>query len=279
MTATNKLLENRKALMNMVRRIAIEAGNLTLDYFEDAGMQGVDSKADGSPVTLADKEAEDLISVALEKILPNVLMVGEETHQVRDLSNLSEQDYFWLVDPLDGTKEFISGSGEYTVNIALIHKCEPVMGVVYAPVPGDLFAGFIDPDGHKEALIWREDTDKEKPIHVRTPPSKGITVIASKNHGSASELDKFLEGFKVAKTMKKGSSLKICMIAAGKADLYPRHGPTCEWDTAAGHAVLSAAGGDITDFDGKPLRYGGSDPKFLNPYFVASGFDWSIEPE
>lgn len=273
---THKLLKNRKALMNIVRRIAVGAGNITLEYFEDPEAQDVDSKNDGSPVTIADKKAEDYISRGLKEVLPEVLMVGEETYQDTDLSSLSQEEYFWLVDPLDGTKEFISGSGEYTVNIALIHRGSPVMGVVYAPVTGTLYAGFIEEDGHREALIWREDDDKEKPIYVRQPPARGLIVISSKSHGSASELDKFLEDFKIDKTMKKGSSLKICMIAAGKADLYPRHGPTCEWDTAAGHAVLLAAGGDITDFQGLSLKYGTANPKFLNPYFVAAGFDWTV---
>lgn len=269
-----KLLQNRKALMNMVRRIALQAGEITLKHFDDAGYHGADVKGDGSPVTIADQEAEEYIEAELKKILPDVLMVGEESAQERTRPDLSKHEYFWLVDPLDGTKEFISGSGEYTVNIALIHNRQPVMGVVFAPVPGELYAGYTDPSGEAEAIIWKEDSDKEKNITVRPAPERGLTVIASKSHGSASDLEKFLEGFKVEKTMKKGSSLKICMIAAGKADLYPRHGPTCEWDTAAGHAVLRGAGGEITDFDGKPLLYGGDDPKFLNPYFVAAGFDW-----
>lgn len=274
MSDNSKFLKNRKAIMNMVRRVALAAGEITLKHFDDAGYHGADVKGDGSPVTAADQEAEIYIEAELKKMLPGILMVGEESAQERKRPDLSKHEYFWLVDPLDGTKEFISGSGEYTVNIALIHNGQPVMGVVFAPVPGELYAGFIDEDGYGEALVWKEDSDKEKPIEVRPPPQKGITVIGSKSHGSASEMEKFLEGFKVEKTMKKGSSLKICMIAAGKADLYPRHGPTCEWDTAAGHAVLRAAGGEITEFDGKPLVYGGSDPKFLNPYFVAAGFNW-----
>lgn len=273
---SEKLLTNRKALMNMVRRIAVEAGNITLKHFDDAGYQGADAKADGSPVTLADQEAEAYIEPELKKILPGIIMVGEESANERARPDLSRHEYFWLVDPLDGTKEFISGSGEYTVNIALIHNRQPVLGVVYAPVPGDLYAGYTDPDGTSGALLWKEDSNIEKPIHVRTPPAKGLRVVASKNHGSGSKLDQFLNEFKIEKLVKKGSSLKICVIAAGKADLYPRFGLTCEWDTAAGHAVLKAAGGNITKTDGSEFLYGGDDPKFLNPEFIAAGFDWSL---
>ncbi|MFP4314175.1 MAG: 3'(2'),5'-bisphosphate nucleotidase CysQ [Alphaproteobacteria bacterium] len=279
--ASHKLLQNRKALMNMVRRIAVEAGNLTLDYFENDLAMQADMKTDGSPVTLADKKAEAYITEKLKDLVPGILLVGEETYHKNDLSSLPEAEYFWLVDPLDGTKEFVSGSGEYTVNIALIHRGNPVIGVVYAPVKGELYCGYHEEDGEGDAIFWREDDNKEKPISVRRPPEKGLIVIASKNHGDQQQLEEFLQGFKVQKTMKKGSSLKICMIAAGKADLYPRHGPTCEWDTAAAHGVLLAAGGQVTDFEGKPLKYGlrydGPDTKFLNPFFVAAGFDWVME--
>lgn len=273
----SKLLTNRKALMNMVRRIAIEAGNITLKHFDDAGYHGADAKADGSPVTKADREAEAYIEPELKKILPEIIMVGEESALSRIRPDLSQHEYFWLVDPLDGTTEFISGSGEYTVNIALIHNRKPVLGVIYAPVPGEMYAGYINPDGESEALIWKEDSGIEKSIHVRTPPNRGLIVVASKNHGDKGRLDKFLEDFKIEKLIKKGSSLKICSIAAGKADLYARFGLTCEWDTAAGHAILRAAGGDILKTDGSELLYGGDDPKFLNPEFIASGFDWRTE--
>ena len=271
---SEKLLTNRKALMNMIRRIAVEAGNITLKHFDDAGYQGADTKADGSPVTLADQEAEAYIEAQLKKILPNILMIGEETASERKRADLSAHEYFWLVDPLDGTKEFISGSGEYTVNIALIHNRQPVMGVVYTPVLGNLYAGYTDPDGSTGTVLWKEDSGVEKPLRVRTPPEKGLRVVASKNHGDREELNNFLSGFKVEKLIKKGSSLKICAIAAGKADLYPRFGPTCEWDTAAGHAVLKAAGGIITTTEGSELIYGGDDPKFLNPEFIAANFEW-----
>lgn len=262
---TAKIFEHPKALCNQVRRIALEAGEITLDYFDDAGYQGADAKADGSPVTLADQKAEELIEKALNEIDASIPVVGEEAVAEGHRPDLSGEDYFWLVDPLDGTKEFISGSGDYTVNIALIKSGEPVLGVVYAPAKGELYAGH----GEGTALKWNEDEDREKEIRARSYPAKGITVASSRSHGNDERLEDFLSNFKVEKIVKRGSSLKICAIAAGKADLYPRFGPTCEWDTAAGDAVLRAAGGLITTIDGSPLKYGGRDPKFLNPEFIA----------
>lgn len=267
---SSKLLLHRAALCNTVRRIALEAGEITLEYFDEAGYDGADSKADGSPVTLADQEAEKLIQKRLEDMLPGIPMIGEEASAAGHKPDLTGHDYFWLVDPLDGTKEFISGSGDYTVNIALIHKGAPVLGVVFAPAVGELYAGYTEESGNTKAIRWLEETGSEKDIRVRRPPREGLTVVASKSHGSSQRLDQYLNDYKVEKLVKRGSSLKICIIAAGKADLYPRFGPTSEWDTAAGDAVLRAAGGIIVDLQGKPLTYGGADPKFLNPEFIAA---------
>ncbi len=267
---SSKLLLHRAALCNTVRRIALEAGEITLEYFDEAGYDGADSKADGSPVTLADQEAEKLIQKRLEDMLPGIPMIGEEASAAGHKPDLTGHDYFWLVDPLDGTKEFISGSGDYTVNIALIHKGAPVLGVVFAPAVGELYAGYTEESGNTKAIRWLEETGSEKDIRVRRPPREGLTVVASKSHGSSQRLDQYLNDYKVEKLVKRGSSLKICIIAAGKADLYPRFGPTSEWDTAAGDAVLRAAGGVIVDLQGEPLTYGGADPKFLNPEFIAA---------
>lgn len=267
----SKILQHLPALCNQVRRIAVEAGNMTLQYFDESGYQGGDIKSDGSPVTIADKIAEDFIIAALKKSTPELMIIGEEASADDRINNikrpdLRELDYFWLVDPLDGTKEFISGSGDYTVNIALIHKHKPVLGVVYAPVYGELYAAC----GEGTAIKWMEETDKEKPIFVRDPPEKGLTIISSKSHGKGEKLDRFLENYKISKQISRGSSLKMCLIAAGKADLYARFGSTCEWDTAAAHAVLNAAGGIITDTQGNELQYGlGINEKFLNPEFIA----------
>lgn len=260
-----KLLNHPEAVCNIMRRIAMEAGEITLKYFDDTGFDNASQKGDGSPVTIADQEAEAHIEKALKDALPSVAFVGEEAYEENRADDISDAEYFWMVDALDGTKEFISGSGEYTVNIALIKNGEPIIGVVYVPVLGELFAGHHE----GKAIRYLEDSDNEKDIYVRKPPSGGLTVVASKNHSNQDRLDEFLQPYKVAKTLKRGSSLKICSIAYGKADLYPRLGPTCEWDIAAGDAVLRAAGGVITDLAGNPIQYGKADGRFRNPEFVA----------
>ena len=261
----SKILQHLPALCNQIRRIAIEAGNLTLDYFDESGFDDAQKKDDGSPVTLADQKAEELIEKALKDITPEVIIVGEEAAADGYRPDLGAEEYFWLVDPLDGTKEFISGSGDYTVNIALVHNKQPVLGVVYAPVHGELYAAC----GEGTAIRWMEDSGKEKPVFVRDMPNEGLTIVSSKSHGKGDRLDAFLSNYKVRKQIQRGSSLKICSIAAGKADMYPRFGLTCEWDTAAAHAVLRSAGGVITDINNVELTYGGGDPKFLNPEFIA----------
>jgi 3'(2'), 5'-bisphosphate nucleotidase len=171
-------------------------------------------------------------------------------------------DWFWLVDPLDGTKEFISRNGEFTVNVALVHRGEPVLGAVFAPALGRMFAGVAGQGA------WLEDAQGRRAIHCRQVPEAGLTVVASRSHGDAAALDAFLAGRKVAALANAGSSLKLCLVAAGEADLYPRLGRTMEWDIAAGHAVLAAAGGAVRTLDGSPLRYG--KPGFDNPHFAAS---------
>lgn len=261
----SRILEHPAALTNQIRRIAYQAGEITLDYFDDSGLIDSTAKSDGSPVTIADQQAEDYIISELTKITPDIPIIGEECFAAGHRPDLSTSEYYWLVDALDGTKEFISGSGEYTVNIALIHNGDPIIGVVYAPFLGELYAGNPETGAIRQLV----DDKSERRIETRPIPSKGITVVSSKSHGSAEKLNEFLEQFKVEKIIKKGSSLKICAIAAGKADLYPRFGPTCEWDTAAGDAVLRAAGGGLTDTEGLPLRYTAQDPKLLNPEFIA----------
>lgn len=275
---SQKLVSNLGALTNMVRRIALEAGEITVRYHDDGGYgavdMGVSEKGDGSLVTLADKEAEKFISDALADITPDIPMIGEEmvAGDGVDLSKVG--DYFWLVDPIDGTKEFVRGGYDFTVNIALIHNQKPVLGVVFAPMHGALYAGY---EGGK-AIRWLEESGKEKEIRVRPEPRGGLTVLAGSGTASGAPYNSagwaFLEQFKVNKILRHSSSLKMCFIAAGKADMYPRMGPTCLWDTAAVHAVMNAAGGFITDTKGNNLRYDPRAPKLLNPHFVASSFDW-----
>ncbi len=239
--------------------IARQAGEVVMAiYASDFEVRG---KADASPVTLADERAEAVIVAALRELAPGVPIVAEEAVAAGQVPQSAAR--FWLVDPLDGTKEFISRNGEFTVNIALVEDGTPVLGVVLAPAIGRLFAGRV---GHG---AWVEEGGGRCPIRCRQVPPEGLTVVASRSHGDAAALDAFLGGRPVAALRNAGSSLKLCLVAAGEADLYPRLGRTMEWDIAAGHAVLAAAGGRVTDLDGAPLRYG--KPGFDNPHFVASG--------
>lgn len=263
------MLDHPAALCNTVRRIAVEAGELTLDYFEPGARLDLVQKPDGSPVTAADRLAEALIEKALSDITPGVPFVGEEAVSEGRIPDLGGAPCFWLVDPLDGTSDFIAGSPDYTVNIALIRDGIPTLGVIYAPAHGTLYAAY----GPDSAIRWREETDTERPIRVRPAPASGLTVLSSRAHANGPRLDDFLRNIKVAKILRSSSSLKICTIAAGKADLYPRFGPTCEWDTAAGEAILRAAGGKIFGLDGAMLVYGKYKSGFLNPSFLACSAD------
>ena len=218
-------------------------------------------KGDASPVTEADHRAEAIMLPALKALLPGVPVVAEEEVAAGHIPVVAER--FWLVDPLDGTKEFISHHGEFTVNVALIASGVPVLGVVLAPALGRLFAG-VQGWG-----AFVEDTQGRRSIRCRPTPEEGLTVVASRSHGDVGALDAFLHGRKVAAVKRAGSSLKLCLVAAGEADAYPRLGRTMEWDTAAGHAVLLAAGGQIMDLAGDALYYG--KPGFDNPHFVAQG--------
>jgi 3'(2'), 5'-bisphosphate nucleotidase len=246
-------------LLAAVERIARQAGELIMAvYGTDFSVRGKD---DASPVTEADEKAEGLIVPALQELAPEVPVVAEEAVAAGRVPTVGA--WFWLVDPLDGTKEFISRNGEFTVNIALVHDGLPVLGVVYAPALERLFAGV------RGQGAWVEDTAGRREIRCRAVPEEGLTVVASRSHGDAAALDAFLAGRKVAALASAGSSLKLCLVAAAEADLYPRLGRTMEWDIAAGHALLLAAGGSVKDLHGAPLRYG--KPGFDNPHFVAAG--------
>lgn len=269
----DKLLSHLPALCNQIRRVAMEAGELTLEHFEESGFQGAMEKNDGSPVTIADQQAEALIVKHLQDITPNTPIIGEELFARGEAPDISDNEYFWLVDALDGTKEFISGSGDYTVNIALIKGDQPLLGVIYVPFHGELYAGY-----ENIALRWNDESEKDKDIRTRSMPRDGLTIMASKSHGLGDKMNTFLDGFKVKKRMSRGSSLKMCMIAAGKADMYPRFGLTCEWDIAAADAILRAAGGMITTMDKKPMTYRKDMKTLLNPEFIAwSGDLYNIE--
>lgn len=250
--ATPALLEG---LLPLVRR----AGEVVMAvYGRDFEVRG---KADASPVTEADEQAEALLVPALRALLPGVPVVAEEAVAAGHVEQPGER--FWLVDPLDGTKEFISRNGEFTVNVALVERGMPTLGVVYAPALDRLFAGCV---GHGAFL---EEQGVRRDIRCRAVPADGLTVVASRSHGDAAALDAFLTGRRVAALASAGSSLKLCLVAAGEADLYPRLGRTMEWDIAAGHAVLAAAGGQVLTLQGQALRY--AKPGFENPHFQAWG--------
>ena len=170
---------------------------------------------------------------------------------------------FWLVDPLDGTREFAAGSDEFTVNIGLVRDGRPVLGVVGIPAANEMFGGIVG------AGAWKRTAAGQTSIAARLPPAEGLTVLASRHHGDAAKLDAFLQGRRVARMLNFGSSLKFCRLAEGIADLYPRFGRTMEWDTCAPQAVLEAAGGRICTLDGVPLRYG--KPGWENPHFLCTG--------
>lgn len=242
-----------------VIEVARRAGDEVLRVY--ASPFDVRIKADVSPVTEADMRAEECILSLLDRASPGVPIVSEEAASRGEAPAAAER--FWLVDPLDGTKEFISRNGEFTVNIALVEQGVPTLGVVLAPALGRLFCGA------KGVGAIAEERGERRSIACRRPPSEGLTVVSSRSHGDAAGLEVFLAGRRVARTTHAGSSLKFCLIAAGTADLYPRLGRTMEWDTAAGHAVLSAAGGQVVALQGEALRYG--KPQFENPFFVASG--------
>ncbi len=247
------------AWLDAVICIVRDAGAVIMSvYATDFEVRG---KSDASPVTEADEKAEKLIVDALQRLAPLVPIVAEEA--VAAGAQVEVGDWFWLVDPLDGTKEFISRNGEFTVNVALVHQGVPVLGVVLAPALDRLFAGVAGQGA------FAEQGGVRRPLRCRAVPADGLTVVASRSHGDAAALDAFLAGRTVANLANAGSSLKLCLVAAGEADLYPRLGRTMEWDIAAGHAVLLAAGGSVKTLDGGALRYG--KPGFDNPHFVAAG--------
>jgi 3'(2'), 5'-bisphosphate nucleotidase len=217
------------------------------------------TKGDGSPMTDADERAAALIVKALPAVLPECGIVCEESGE-RPGEGAGR---FWLVDPLDGTKEFLLRNGEFTVNIALVEDGQPVLGVVLAPALDRLFFGTAG------GAALMEEKGERRRLACRTPPAEGLTVVASRSHGDPQAMDAFLRGRRVARVLSAGSSLKFCMLASGEADLYARLGTTMEWDTAAGHAVLSAAGGRVSRVDGGALGYGKTG--FVNPPFVAAG--------
>ncbi len=248
--------------------VAHDAGVVVMRHY-DAGVEAR-KKQDHSPVTVADEDAEKLILERLQILAPGIPVVAEEEMAAGRLPRIGT--HFFLVDPLDGTKEFINRNGEFTVNIAEIEDGIAVRGVVYAPAKHRLFLGET-PGGAWEIEVRvtdRLDLALAHPIHVRKAPPGGLTAVASRSHRDK-KTEEYLAAYPVKDFVTSGSSLKFCLVATGEADIYPRHGTTMEWDTAAGHAVLSAAGGTLTNLDGSPFLYGRVEEDFTNPHFVARG--------
>jgi 3'(2'), 5'-bisphosphate nucleotidase len=221
----------------------------------------VQTKDDNSPITEADIASHHVIVDGLTALTPDIPILSEESANA-PWEERKTWTRFWLVDPIDGTKDFTNRTGEFTVNIALIENGEPVMGVVTAPALGDAYWGI------KGQGAWKREADgSTRRLAVENPP-QAIRAVASKNHMNE-DTRHFIQQLGEHQLVQAGSSLKFCRIAEGQADIYPRLGPTCEWDTGAAHAVLVAAGGKVTQLDGTPLAYGKEE--VLNPYFVASG--------
>jgi 3'(2'), 5'-bisphosphate nucleotidase len=244
--------------------IALRAGQAIMKARE--ARHRPDTKSDGSPVTAADLAADEVIRDGLAREMPDLTVITEETCTA---ASRVDADCFVLVDPLDGTREFIKGSDEFTVNIALIAKGVPVAGAVYAPALRRLYIG--GKTAHRLDIVGDEmpsRLDGLRAIRVRTAPAEGWHAVVSRSHLDP-DTRRWIEQHRIAELCYAGSSLKFCTLAEGAADVYPRLGPTMEWDTAAGHAVLLAAGGRVTDLDGKPMRYG--KPQFRNGNFVAWG--------
>jgi len=223
-------------------------------------------KTDASPVTEADHAAELVIVEALRAATPGIPVVAEEEMAAGHVC--AEHHEYWLVDPLDGTREFAAGRDEFTVNIGLVRDGRAVLGAVGVPALGELFGGLIGATP-AQSRAWKRTTSGEHSIRARKPPGDGIHVLASRHYATDPRLDQFLSGRTVASVVNMGSALKILRVAEGAADLYPRFGRTMEWDTAAPHAVLEAAGGQVRQMDGSTLLYGKSE--WENPPFVCIG--------
>jgi 3'(2'), 5'-bisphosphate nucleotidase len=251
-------------LLPGVLEVARAAGRAILTIYARAD-HSVETKADHSPLTAADRAANDVIAAGLAALAPDVPLWSEESAAV-DWDTRRHWSRFWLVDPLDGTKEFIKRNGEFTVNIALVQDHVPVLGVVHAPVLDRDYYGLAGTGGG----AFRADAGGPgRPIRVRTPALPPVRVAGSRSHRGSS-LDGIIARLGEHALVSMGSSLKFCLVAEGEADFYPRLGPTSEWDTAAAQAVVEAAGGAVVDLQGQPLRYN-TRPEILNPHFIARG--------
>lgn len=254
---------DKKALISAMRRLSIEAGQAIMEVYDRDDFD-VKSKDDASPVTEADEAADALISAGLRADFPDMPLVTEEQAATHNL----DVKTFLIVDPLDGTKEFVKRRGDFTVNIALVEDGQPTLGVVYAPAKKRMFITTSETEAVEETGAFDPETPgPSHPIKVADADMNGLRVVASKSHRDQAT-DDYIAQYNVDDLVSAGSSLKFCLVAAGEADFYPRLGPTMEWDTAAGHAVLRAAGGEVLNKEThEPLAYGKGG--FRNPFFLA----------
>lgn len=254
-------LTTHPELLTEVVAIARRAGDAVLSVY---GQQfEVTNKADKSPLTVADMQSHELIVRSLRALTPDIPVLSEEAS---DIAFAQRQSWrrFWLVDPLDGTREFVSRNGEFTVNISLIEEHAPVLGVVHVPVSDTTYTGLSGSGASRQ--IGRESA---QPIHVRTPAPTPLRIVGSRSHRD-DLLARYLPQLEPYELVAVGSSIKFCLVAEGSADFYPRFGPTNEWDTGAAQAVVEAAGGAVICTDGSPLRYNTKD-SLLNPHFLVYG--------
>lgn len=250
-------------LITVMRQLALQAGDRIMEVYNGPDF-GVKLKGDSSPVTEADEAADAIIFEGLRAAFPDVVLITEE----QAASHAQMASTFLIVDPLDGTKEFVQRRGDFTVNIAYVENGVPLRGVVYAPAKGRLFYTLADGQTVEELGAFAKDcVGEQRPVHVSTPDNGALMVVASKSHRDAAT-DAYIANYAVKDMTSAGSSLKFCLVATGEADLYPRLGRTMEWDTAAGDAVLRGAGGHVVRFDThEPLAYGKSG--WDNPFFIA----------
>jgi 3'(2'), 5'-bisphosphate nucleotidase len=247
-------------LLNQVAELASRAGSAILEIYNGPAFQ-VSEKTDKSPLTAADLASHHAILAGLQTLTPEWPVLSEESestpYEIR-----RNWPVFWLVDPLDGTKEFLKRNGEFTVNIALVEGPTPILGVVYAPASGKMYVAA------RGVGAFRQENGETLPIRVQRGPGGATRVIVSRSHGS-DETELYTRQYGHCEFVPMGSSLKFCLVAEGVADIYPRSGPTMEWDTAAAHCILQLAGGSVTASDGQPLLY--NKPSLLNPGFLATG--------
>jgi len=258
---------NLPQLIDPVVSLAVEAGKAILEVY--ASDFDVQAKDDQSPLTQADLASHRIILAGLGRLTPELPVISEESG-LPDFEERSQWNRYWLVDPLDGTKEFVKRNGEFTVNIALIEDHRPVFGVVHVPVTDMTYSGC-----RGVGAELRADGEEARPIGVARESATPVRVVGSRSHRGAS-LDQFLQNLGNFEMHPTGSSLKFCLIAEGAADVYPRLGPTSEWDTAAAQAVVEQAGGTVLELDGKPLSYN-RQSDILNPHFLVAGpmdHDW-----